>query len=95
MEQAHPSKGLTNHIILTLNFTYTVPYQSTLIAPISSQTRKWGPMSSSNQHFDSVLVFRAPVVCWPLLNTGNYRFSGKLIWTRLLAFTIIIWTPKC
>ena len=40
----------TTHIILTLSFTYTVPYQLTLTAPMSSQTQERGPMLSSNLH---------------------------------------------
>jgi len=38
--QAHPSNRPTIHIILTLNFTYTVPHQLTLIAPMSCQTQE-------------------------------------------------------
>jgi hypothetical protein len=35
-----------------------------------------------------------PVIWWLLLNFEYRKLFGKLIWTRLLEFTRIIWTAE-
>lgn len=51
-------------------------------------------MSIYNTVFFYVGLPAAAATYWPIFNFNDYGFSGKIIWTTLLEFTLIIFIAK-